>query len=675
MYVQKKTKPKSSSSRSSESVIRPVATYNPVNKSTSEANSNRSTGSNSSIIGPESFQPFKNIQTKSKSSGNTPPIQKKETGKSQNSPKNETGMSDTLKSGLENLSGKNLSGIRVHYNSSKPETIQAHAYTQGQDIHVAPGQEKFLPHEGWHVVQQMQGRVQPTVQKKNALINDDSSLEKEADVMGEKALNLNSTHTNVKTESSGTPTHNGVIQGAMKFEWQISGNTLHRDTGKEVQVLPRKYGPEDYIVKGTSGVRYETDQGGDSEFETDWEKKWPKLEAQVTEAQQMADQVNNAPDVTASDGKTYKSLPFTAQQLAHLGPGQNFSKTGTKWDKNQNTGKILVSAEKENVRSSPEYNSSDPLANKIGEVTKGTKLTVISTSSDGKWIQFKSDSVDGWIWKASTQPETKRYESNYITLNGKHQYTDTELKSTEKLLVKLDDPTWFAGFQVSESFELEQFGSYLKGNHKSAEPIVSGHVSDLMALSTASGASNGLKNFLLMVIYFIQRARSVDLRDNGDVFYAKAAFQLMSRTNFGSIYKSSNLTDQDRTIFSSLVKDTKDGILPELGLDKTSKVFIHGQGAGNTEQHNPTVYSWLTGITQNKDVLSGPTGLVSGAMGKFDINKEEGINKNLVRFENRGPDNRGQIVDDWLDYTRLHFEAAMTERPRTTGKGKTGLEK
>ena len=66
------------------------------------------------------------------------------------SPPNRTGMPDHLKSGLENLSG-----VRVHYNSSQPGQFNALAYTQGQKIHVAPGQEKHLPHEGWHAVQQM----------------------------------------------------------------------------------------------------------------------------------------------------------------------------------------------------------------------------------------------------------------------------------------------------------------------------------------------------------------------------------------------------------------------------------------------------------------------------------------------------------------------------------------
>lgn len=103
---------------------------------------------------------------------------------------NKTGMPDNLKNGLENLSGMSMDHVKVHYNSPEPAKLTAHAFTQGSDIHVAPSQEKHLPHEGWHVVQQAQGRVQPTIQMAGTQINDDVSLETEADVMGGKAASV-----------------------------------------------------------------------------------------------------------------------------------------------------------------------------------------------------------------------------------------------------------------------------------------------------------------------------------------------------------------------------------------------------------------------------------------------------------------------------------------------------
>jgi len=62
-----------------------------------------------------------------------------------------TGLPALLKAGVEALSGQSLDHVRVHRNSSKPAQLNAHAYAQGGDIHLAAGQEKHLPHETWHV--------------------------------------------------------------------------------------------------------------------------------------------------------------------------------------------------------------------------------------------------------------------------------------------------------------------------------------------------------------------------------------------------------------------------------------------------------------------------------------------------------------------------------------------
>jgi hypothetical protein len=100
---------------------------------------------------------------------------------------NRTGMPDTLKAGIESLSGMDMSDVRVHHNSDRPAQLNALAYAQGNDIHLAAGQEKHLPHEAWHVVQQRQGRVAPTLQMQGVAVNDDAALEAEADRMGAQA--------------------------------------------------------------------------------------------------------------------------------------------------------------------------------------------------------------------------------------------------------------------------------------------------------------------------------------------------------------------------------------------------------------------------------------------------------------------------------------------------------
>jgi len=104
-------------------------------------------------------------------------------------PENRTGMPDGLKTSMESMSGFDLSDVKVHFNSSQPAQLNALAYAQGSDIHIGPGQEQHLPHEAWHVVQQRQGRVQPTIQLRESVpVNDDPGLEKEADIMGQKAI-------------------------------------------------------------------------------------------------------------------------------------------------------------------------------------------------------------------------------------------------------------------------------------------------------------------------------------------------------------------------------------------------------------------------------------------------------------------------------------------------------
>lgn len=124
------------------------------------------------------------------------PVQKKE---------NKTGIPDNLKTGVENLSGFSLDDVKVNYNSGKPAQLNALAFAQGTEIHVASGQEKHLPHEAWHVVQQKQGRVRATTQLKDGVpANDDKALEEEADVMGAKSLQMYRPNQTVSDRSAET---------------------------------------------------------------------------------------------------------------------------------------------------------------------------------------------------------------------------------------------------------------------------------------------------------------------------------------------------------------------------------------------------------------------------------------------------------------------------------------
>lgn len=108
---------------------------------------------------------------------------------------NHTGIPDAVKQRMEDSFGTDFSSVRVHPESSKAPEVGALAYTQGTDIHFAPGQFKpdtaagreLLGHELTHVVQQFDGRVQPTTEISGMPVNDNEALEREADVMGAKA--------------------------------------------------------------------------------------------------------------------------------------------------------------------------------------------------------------------------------------------------------------------------------------------------------------------------------------------------------------------------------------------------------------------------------------------------------------------------------------------------------
>lgn len=153
----------------------------------------------------------------------------------QRAPANRTGLPDALKAGVEALSGYSLDDVRVHRNSSAPAQLQAHAYALGADIHLAPGQERHLAHEAWHVVQQKQGRVQATAQLESGVsINGDARLEREADTMGARAASF----APAEVQREGRPSAAAdlpVVQrvGNIRFA-NLSSGQAYQDKGASV---------------------------------------------------------------------------------------------------------------------------------------------------------------------------------------------------------------------------------------------------------------------------------------------------------------------------------------------------------------------------------------------------------------------------------------------------------
>jgi hypothetical protein len=143
--------------------------------------------------------------------------------------KNTTGIPDDLKNKIEQLSGISLDDVTVHFNSDKPAEVQAYAYAEGTDIYIAPGQEKHLAHELWHIVQQKEGRVKPTAQMEGGVpLNDDPKLENEADIMGNKKMptstkTADSNPKELKSPKQGQPLQRkGPSSVIQRFGWEGS---------------------------------------------------------------------------------------------------------------------------------------------------------------------------------------------------------------------------------------------------------------------------------------------------------------------------------------------------------------------------------------------------------------------------------------------------------------------
>lgn len=108
------------------------------------------------------------------------------------------GMPEEVQAKMEGAFKTDFSDVKIHADSGKATEVGALAYTQGSDIHFAPGQyhpsdqpgQALLGHELTHVVQQREGRVQPTTQMAGLPVNDDEGLESEADSLGASAASF-----------------------------------------------------------------------------------------------------------------------------------------------------------------------------------------------------------------------------------------------------------------------------------------------------------------------------------------------------------------------------------------------------------------------------------------------------------------------------------------------------
>jgi Domain of unknown function (DUF4157) len=187
--------------------------------------------------------------------GDEQPLQKKE---------NRTGLPDDLKAGVESLSGLLMDDVRVNYNSPRPAALRALAYTQGADIHVGPGQERYLAHEVWHVVQQKQGRVRPTAHAEGYALNEERHLEAEADVMADRAARTTlgpAEHPQeARRQFSDASQPLQLAKGGLEYT-ERPPNVLGLFQGTADLVSTPAYSADDMTLRGTSFKVYHVPNG------------------------------------------------------------------------------------------------------------------------------------------------------------------------------------------------------------------------------------------------------------------------------------------------------------------------------------------------------------------------------------------------------------------------------
>lgn len=420
---------------------------------------------------------------------------------------------------------------------------------------------------------------------------------------------------------------------SVKIEIQTKNYVRRTDGTKGTKWYPlqRKFGPKDnnYLCVGVKGdpptfeikdnkvykeegtaIELQSENGGFIEFETPtWFQKWSELKLRIKEAEEMATELNRL-----------------------VGEKMDIEV----WDK-----------------------------------------------ESGKFIEFKS----AHIVKFPFGIEHLR--------KGTFTQGQKKLSSKEYLEVAIVDKTWpAASIQFSEAIELKQFEDLhtqhlgttktREVNIKTTNILTKANISQLSSSSLIN-----VKCFLQIIIYYItegqgnplsgfyikekdwgdDRSKEVDCKyklktDERNVGqwkeYAKAAFFLMCRTSFSSMFKYL-LDRHEQDLFKYIVNNKL--ILLEFGYNDKTPFFR----CGYKEDKGPTILKWLTSIInpiKGKDLLSyseesSENGGFKGsqAMGKFDIKKRYG-KWDKVRFEVRGL-RRNVKYTDWVDFVEGHFKKAL----------------
>ncbi|NEO77711.1 DUF4157 domain-containing protein [Moorena sp. SIO4G3] len=352
---------------------------------------------------------------------------------------NKTGLPDRLKTGIENLSGYSMDDVRVHYNSSKPAQLQAHAYTQGTDIHLASGQEKHLPHEGWHVVQQMQGRVKATMQAKGVAVNNDPALEREADLMGAKALQ----------KSPVRPRSNQAIADVSLLA-QRSGETNQLDLNRispipvsrhhNKEVTEREHPVQRMVYDSTTNKLYVSNNWKNIE-NAEGTKVKEALEVESTtkfKSKKIANLISNAYDI---EGHNTTIIDNNTNDLENTSNYNNFVQ--------ENYCKLFIPIE-EIVK---EYNTKNNTDNELEKEIKVEKIQENFNENNAVDIEKMLKILSKKI------PDQNQYLIEYVQNSFKKRFAEglTKMVNQDHYLLNLNDmmvnDTFLKSYKFKQPFE------------------------------------------------------------------------------------------------------------------------------------------------------------------------------------------------------------------------------
>jgi hypothetical protein len=277
-----------------------------------------------------------------------------------------------------------------------------------------------------------------------------------------------------------------------------------------------------------------------------------------------------------------------------------------------------------------------------------------------------------------------------------------------RLLAQVTDERWRAKIQASESIPLSQYGSLLSQHEEPLIRKIASRAADAMfnKAFTAAQSTNpaldqsrfrNLYGFLLLISTYIARGQ---LRVS-EHEPAKYSFHLMSRSDFGSMFKNL-LSAEEQALFRTMVADPSDPIvsafeaaanaelqkqhLPSIAITPTSTFFSKEVGREPGKRtFGPKLEQWLEGIVKSKDLLTG--GRLSGAMGARTVSGTPG-DKDFKRaqFEVRGttmPGGNTKPASEWLTFAKDIFDVALKRAsdtpddpttPDVDESSKTGLK-